>query len=56
VTLIIVSHRLSLVRETDEIFVLEEGEITARGPHQELMRSSDLYKQMVTRNQSADAA
>ena len=56
VTLIIVSHRLSLVRETDEIFVFEDGAITERGPHEELMRTSNLYKQMVMRTQSADAA
>jgi len=47
VTTIIVSHRLGLVRNCEEIWVFEDGSLSARGTHEELLRSSNLYQQMV---------
>jgi ABC-type multidrug transport system fused ATPase/permease subunit len=47
VTLIIVSHRLALVQDADEIWIFEDGRMTGKGPHGDLMRSSDLYRRMV---------
>lgn len=47
VTVIVVSHRLSLVRDADEIWVFEDGRVSGRGAHGDLMRSSDLYREMV---------
>lgn len=46
VTTIIVSHRIGLVRNCEEIWVLEDGNLSARGTHEELLRSSSLYHQM----------
>lgn len=47
-TLIIIAHRLSAIRDCDEIIVLQEGEIVQRGSHEELLQQSGLYKQLVT--------
>ena len=42
-TSIIVSHRISTVRDADVIFLLEQGSIAERGTHDELLRQKGLY-------------
>jgi ATP-binding cassette, subfamily B, multidrug efflux pump len=42
-TSIIVSHRISTVRDADQIFVLDQGRIAERGTHDELIRRLGLY-------------
>jgi ATP-binding cassette, subfamily B, multidrug efflux pump len=42
-TSIIVSHRISTVRDADVIFLLDEGRIAERGTHDELIRLNGLY-------------
>jgi ATP-binding cassette subfamily B protein len=42
-TSIIVSHRISTVREADQIFVLDEGRIVERGQHDQLVKQNGLY-------------
>jgi ATP-binding cassette, subfamily B, multidrug efflux pump len=44
-TNIIVAHRFSAVRDADPILVLENGRITQRGSHEELLRREGWYKQ-----------
>ena len=45
-TSIIVSHRISTVRDADQIFVLERGRIVERGRHDELVRAGGIYSEL----------
>jgi len=45
-TSIIVSHRVSTVRDADLILVLEDGRIVERGTHDELVRRAGLYGEL----------
>ncbi len=45
-TLIVIAHRLSTVRDSDTIFVVEDGMISAYGKHEELLSASPLYREM----------
>jgi ATP-binding cassette, subfamily B, bacterial PglK len=46
-TMIIIAHRLSTVRNCDQILLVEGGRILARGSHDDLLTSSDLFRSMV---------
>ena len=48
ITTIIIAHRLSTIRSCDEIIVMEHGEIKDRGTHDELMKNSKLYFDLVS--------
>jgi len=43
-TTFIIAHRLSTISLADEVVVLEEGRVAARGTHYELVESSELYR------------
>lgn len=45
-TLIVIAHRLSTVKDSDQIFVVNDGNIAAHGTHKELLASCPLYKEM----------
>lgn len=45
-TVLFVAHRLSTIRDADQIAVLSEGKIIAKGTHEELMHSCEIYKRL----------
>ena len=45
-TCLIISHRISAVKEADEILVLDEGKIIERGNHEELVRRGGVYAEL----------
>ena len=45
-TTIVVSHRISSVKNADKIIILEAGEIVQRGTHQELLNTEGYYKEL----------
>jgi ABC-type multidrug transport system fused ATPase/permease subunit len=45
-TTFVIAHRLSTIALADEVVVLEDGEILARGTHRELLEDSPLYREI----------
>ena len=55
-TSIVIAHRLSTVREADQILVLEKGSIVERGTHDELVAKGGLYADLYNRQDLTGAA
>ena len=45
-TLIVIAHRLSTIMYADQILVLEDGQISAQGTHEQLLSRSETYLDM----------
>lgn len=48
ITCVVIAHRLSTIRDCDKILVMKDGEIRNEGTHDELMRTSELYRELVS--------
>jgi len=55
-TSLVIAHRLSTVVDSDEILVLDKGEIKERGAHADLLNQNGLYATMWQRQQEASEA
>jgi ATP-binding cassette, subfamily B, bacterial len=54
-TTITIAHRLSTVRDADQIVVLDRGRIAERGTHEDLLERSGLYAALVVRDVTEQA-
>ena len=45
-TIVIVAHRLSTIIDADIIFVVDNGKVVSKGTHNELLKTSDIYKNL----------
>jgi ABC-type multidrug transport system fused ATPase/permease subunit len=45
-TMIVIAHRLSTVVDSDQIIVLDQGQVVGIGTHSQLVKSTPLYKQL----------
>ena len=43
-TTIVIAHRLSTILNSDQIYIIDSGNVVANGKHDELLKNSDLYK------------
>ena len=48
-TTLVIAHRLSTVRDADEVVVLDQGQVAERGTHGDLVAAGGLYRRLVER-------
>lgn len=49
-TVVIISHRLKSVENADKIVVMNDGKVDAAGTHEEVLKASSLYKNMIQKS------
>lgn len=49
-TVIVISHRLKSIENADKIVVLNEGKVDALGKHEDLLKESQLYRNMIQKS------
>lgn len=55
-TTILITHRLSQIRWADHIVVLRQGRVAAQGTHETLLKSSEAYRRIFARYESAPSS
>ncbi|MFJ6456226.1 ABC transporter ATP-binding protein [Paenarthrobacter sp. NPDC091669] len=53
-TLVIVAQRVSSIADADQILVLDDGRIVGRGTHEELLETSETYREIVSSQLAAE--
>ena len=53
-TIIIIAHRLATIENADQILVIDDGQITQQGTHNELIEQDGLYKRFIDIRQKAE--
>lgn len=53
-TVLIISHRMKSIENADKIVVLDEGKVESQGTHAELLKRSEVYKNLIKKSQSAE--
>lgn len=53
-TVVVVAHRLSTIRDANEIIVMQHGEVKERGNHSSLLALNGVYKNLVSRQLVAE--
>ncbi|QZY55924.1 ABC transporter ATP-binding protein [Crassaminicella profunda] len=53
-TIIIIAHRLATIQNADQILVVDEGQITQRGTHDELIKKDGIYKRFLSIRKTAE--
>jgi len=54
-TVIVVAQKVSSIRHADQILVMEAGRIVARGTHEELLETSETYREIAASQAEVDA-
>ena len=54
-TVVIISHRLKSVEKADKIVVLNKGKVEGEGKHDELMKTSPTYRNLIEKSEMAEA-
>ena len=52
--ILVIAHRLSIMRRCDRVVVLEDGRIIAVAPHDELMETCEYYRELFRKNTNAE--
>jgi ATP-binding cassette subfamily B protein len=54
-TVLIVAQRVNTIRDADRIIVLDDGEVVGTGTHRELVRTSEVYREIVASQLTEEA-
>lgn len=53
-TVLIISHRMKSIENADKIVVLNKGKVESQGRHADLLKTSEVYRNLIEKSQSAE--
>jgi ATP-binding cassette subfamily B protein len=53
-TIVVIAHRLATIKHADQILVVDNGRISQRGTHEELLNQDGIYKRFVAIREAAE--